>query len=96
MDTLNASGGDRLAIAMQLLDWQRGFKVAYFMDRHLSAYLAVEQRLQLSVEREDCFLMYHMPCEQARKLDLRYELIIKHMQLITQALVINQTPLSCA
>lgn len=56
---------------MQLLDWQRGLRVTYFRDRHLGAYLAVEARMQLTVEREDCFLVYHMPRELARKLDLR-------------------------
>lgn len=72
MDTLAPSGADRLTTAMQLLDWQRGLRVAYFRDRHLGAYLAVEARLQLLVEREDCFLVYHMSRERARKLDTEY------------------------
>lgn len=69
MDSLGANV-DRLTAAMQLLDWQRGFRVAYFMDRHLSAYLAVEQQAQLLVEHEDCFLMFHLSRKEADRLDV--------------------------
>lgn len=70
VDTL-AENADRLTTSMQLIDWNNGFRVAYFMDRNLSAYLAVEQRFKLIAEREDCFLMFHMSKRQARRLDVR-------------------------
>lgn len=69
-NTLGASA-DRLEAALRLLDWSAGMKVASFMARHREAVLNVVRSKQLSTCVDDRLMVYYMPRDEARELQVK-------------------------
>lgn len=68
--TLAPPSTNALQRALNLLDWNQGFKVSSFLARHRSAVLEVIDERGLRKEYDTCTYLYYMPREESVKLTL--------------------------
>lgn len=70
MNTLNESN-ERLTNLLSLIDWSSGFHVSTLRKRHHSAVLDVIGLKKLKCFHDDETLLYYMPKEESRNLEIR-------------------------
>ncbi|XP_055598405.1 uncharacterized protein LOC129747982 [Uranotaenia lowii] len=63
-----SSTNDILERALNLLNWDHGFKISGFLERHRSAVISVFEAKGLRKVFESCTPLYYLSCKQAREL----------------------------
>ncbi|XP_030383886.1 uncharacterized protein LOC115631312 [Scaptodrosophila lebanonensis] len=67
---LSQCGTQELQMALELLDWSRGYKVSSIYESHHLLYKHILSTLGLSFEQEQKTIMYHLDCKKAKALDM--------------------------
>ncbi|XP_055597620.1 uncharacterized protein LOC129747426 [Uranotaenia lowii] len=63
-----ATTNDVLERALNLLNWNHGFKISCFLERHRSAAISIIEAKGLRKEYDSCTVLYYLPCKQALEL----------------------------
>uniref|UniRef100_A0A1I8Q446 N-acetyltransferase domain-containing protein n=1 Tax=Stomoxys calcitrans TaxID=35570 RepID=A0A1I8Q446_STOCA len=68
--SLNTTDCTKLTNALEQLDWSLGFKVSSFRECHRPSVLSVVQSKGLQCEYDSLTLLYYMPCDIAKQLEI--------------------------